>query len=109
MNRSWQLIITIANLEIDSGAKKTPLIKVVILGATVNEKTICLDQVSINSLLLQFKSLFMLWVSSFGGASTFKRLALGPRVLSYDRPRAHSGRGKTARDCHHYNPRGPFI
>jgi hypothetical protein len=62
----------------------------------VDEMTICLDQVSIKSLLLQFKSLFMLLVSSFGGASTFKRLALGPRGLSYDRPRVHSGRGKTA-------------
>jgi hypothetical protein len=62
----------------------------------MDETTICLDQVSINSLLLQFKSLFMLLVSSFGGALTLKRSALVPHGLSYDRPRVHSGRGKTA-------------
>jgi hypothetical protein len=62
----------------------------------VDETTIFLDQVSINSLFFQFKSLFMLWVSSFVGASTFKRSALGPRGFSYDRPHVHSGRVKTA-------------
>jgi hypothetical protein len=48
----------------------------------VDEMTICLDQVSINSLLLHYKYLFMLWVSSFGGASTFKRS--GQKVLNMD-------------------------
>jgi hypothetical protein len=62
----------------------------------MDKTTICLDQVSINSLLLQFESLFKLLVSSFGGVSTLKRSALGPCGLSYDRPHVHLGRGKTA-------------
>jgi hypothetical protein len=36
INRRWKLIITIADLEIDSGEKKIPLVKVVIPGATVD-------------------------------------------------------------------------
>jgi hypothetical protein len=32
----------------------------------------------------------------FGGASTFKKLALSPRELSYDSPHVHSGGRKTA-------------
>jgi hypothetical protein len=67
-----------------------------ILGASVDETTICLDQVSINSLLLQFKYLFMLLVSIFGGVSTLKRSSLGPRGMSYDRSHVHLGRGKIA-------------
>jgi hypothetical protein len=51
INRSWQLIITIVDLEIDSGAKRPPLPKIVILGATVDETNFCLDQVSTNSLI----------------------------------------------------------
>jgi hypothetical protein len=92
INRSWQLIITIADLEIDRGAKRPPLIKVVIPEATVDEMNFCLDQVSTNSLNLHFKSLLFHWVSFFRGASTFKRLALGPRGLSQDRPCVHLGR-----------------
>jgi hypothetical protein len=57
----------------------------------MDKTTICLDQVSIDSLLLQFKSLFMLLVSSFGGASTLKSSALGPCRLYYDKLRVHSG------------------
>ena len=49
INRSWQLIITIADLEIDSGDKTPPLPKIVILGATVDETNFHLDQVSTNS------------------------------------------------------------
>ena len=48
INRSWQLIMTIADLEIDSGAKRPPLSKAVIPGATVDETNFCLDQVSKN-------------------------------------------------------------
>ena len=73
INRSCQLIITIVDLEIDSGAKKPPLIKVVILGAIVDETTICLHQVNRNSLILQFIPLFTYWVSFFRGASNFKK------------------------------------
>jgi hypothetical protein len=51
INRSWQLIITIADLEIDSGAKRPPLLKTMISGATVDETNFCLDQVSTNSLI----------------------------------------------------------
>jgi hypothetical protein len=51
INRSWQLIITIADVEIDSGAKTPPLPKIVIPGATVDETDFCLDQVSANSLI----------------------------------------------------------
>jgi hypothetical protein len=51
INRSWQLIITIADLEIDSGAKRPPLPKIMILGATLDEMNFCLDQVSKNSLI----------------------------------------------------------
>ena len=97
INRSWQLIITIVDLEIDSRAKRPPLIKMVILGATVDEMNFCLDQVSTNSLNLHFKSLFFHWVSFFRGASTFKRSSLGPRGLSQDRPRVHSGRVNSLR------------
>jgi hypothetical protein len=61
----------------------------------VDETTICLDQVSINSLLLQFKSFFMHLVSLFGGALNLKRSDLGLHGLSYDNPRVHSSRGKT--------------
>jgi hypothetical protein len=92
INRSWKLIITITDLEIDCGAKIPPLIKVVISGATMYETNLCLDKVSTNSLNLNFKSLFLHWVSFFSGVSTFKRLALGPRGLSQDRLRVHSGR-----------------
>ena len=59
INRSYQLIITIADLEIDSGAKRPPLIKVVIPGAIVDETNFCLDQVSTNSLILHLMSLFI--------------------------------------------------
>jgi hypothetical protein len=90
INRSWQLIITIADLEIDSGAKRPPLSKAVIPGATVDETNFCLDQVSTNSLILHFMSLFVHWVSFFRGASTFKRSALGPCGLSLDRPHVHA-------------------
>jgi hypothetical protein len=43
INRSWQLIITIANLEIDSRAKRPPLPKIVIPRATVDETDFCLE------------------------------------------------------------------
>jgi hypothetical protein len=51
MNRSWQLIITIADLEIDSEPKRAPLPKIVIPGATVDETDFFLDQVCRNSLI----------------------------------------------------------
>ena len=54
INRSWQLIITIADLEIDCGAKSTPLPKIVILGATADQTDFCSDKVSTNSLILHF-------------------------------------------------------
>jgi hypothetical protein len=50
INESWQLIITIADFEIDSGAKRPPLPKIVIPGATVDETNFCLDQVGKKSL-----------------------------------------------------------
>ena len=58
INRSWQLIITIADLEIDSGAKRPPLPEILIPGATVGQTDFCLDQVSTNSLLLHFNTSF---------------------------------------------------
>jgi hypothetical protein len=58
INRGWRLIITIADLEIDSGAKRPPLSKAVIPGATLEEMNFCLDQVSTNSLIFYFKYLF---------------------------------------------------
>jgi hypothetical protein len=51
INRSWQFIITIVDLKIDSGAKRPPLPKIVIPGAIVDETDFCLDQVSTNSLV----------------------------------------------------------
>jgi hypothetical protein len=51
INRSWQLIITIVDLEIDFGAKRSPFPKTVIPGATVDETNFCLDQVSTNCLI----------------------------------------------------------
>jgi hypothetical protein len=59
INRSWQLIITIADLEIDSGAKRTPLPKIMILGPTVDQTDFCLDQVSTNSPILHFNTSFI--------------------------------------------------
>ena len=54
INRGWQLIITIADLEIVSGAKNTPLLQIVIPGATVDQIDFRSDQVSTNSLILHF-------------------------------------------------------
>ena len=56
INRSWQLIITIADLEIVSGAKNTLLLQIVIPGATMDQIEFCSDQVSTNSLILHFNT-----------------------------------------------------
>jgi hypothetical protein len=56
----------------------------------MDKMTIRLDQVSINYLLFLFNSLFMHLIWFLGGASNFKRLALGPRGLSYDSLHVHS-------------------
>ena len=61
INRSWQLIITIVDLEIDSGAKRPPLPKIVIPGATVDQTDFRSDQVSTNSLILHFSTSFIVF------------------------------------------------
>jgi hypothetical protein len=48
-------------LEIDSGAKRNPLPEIVIPGATVDQTDFCLDQVSTNSLILHFNTLFFVF------------------------------------------------
>ena len=66
INRSWQLIITIADLEIDSEAKRPPFLEIMIPGATVDQTDFCLDQVSTNFLLLHFNTSFNVFGCALG-------------------------------------------
>ena len=77
INRSWQLIITIIDLEIDFGAKRPPLPKIVIPGATVDETDFFLDQVSTKSPILHFNTSIMNFEHVLGVAVDLK--TVGPR------------------------------
>jgi hypothetical protein len=95
INRSWQLIIIIVDLEIDSGAKIPPLPKIMIPGAIVDEKDFFLDQVSTKSLVFLFNTSFIAFRLILGVGVDLKKV--GPRQM-----RAVQGQPAGTRDCHLY-------
>ena len=74
INRSWYLIVTIVDLEIDFGAKRPPLPDITIPGATVDQMNFCLDQVSTNSPILYFNTCFVIFGRVLGVVVALQRV-----------------------------------